>query len=130
MKKTHRISRLIMALVLIAALSISVLAASASAGAYGTLTGSLTATGSHNFSTTTKVTQNPDSARLYVRYDVYTAGGSRIGGSSFSSSAGATILRNNYDSPTVYGETVDHCYACHEVRGASGSYAAYTFTYV
>lgn len=130
MKKTRKLLSVLFALAIVLSMSISAFAASSSAGKYGTIRGSLIATGASTFRSTTSVLQNPDSARLYVTYDVYTDTDSRIGGTTSVSGTGATSFIDNYSSPTIYGETIDYCFGCHEVRSASGSYATYTLAYV
>jgi hypothetical protein len=128
----NKIKKRVVSLVTVCALCMSILsivasAAAVSAGAYGTLTGTVTLKSSSCALFCTSVTNNPDNAILTIKYSIVDKKGNVL---------------DSYDTGSIY-RGVCNCgvaagitsttyagYGTHGVKGGSiyGAYAAYTYT--
>ncbi len=99
MKSTRRILCLIMVIAVCMTMAITAFAASASAGSYGTISGSCYQSAGY-LPTSTTITTNPDSATLRITVRTTTSSNTQVASTSMTSAAGATSF--SYTYPIVY----------------------------
>lgn len=135
MKKINCIMSVVLTIAILLSVAVPVFAVnieSQPAGVYGTITGRLWAVNSFTFSGTTTVTNNPCRAKLYIQFEVHTDGSTIIACPTKASTAGVTSFSSSYacSDASIYGEEIEYCFGCHQVRGSRGDYYVTVLTYV
>lgn len=103
----------------------TVFAASQSAGAYGTLKGTLSGS-STSGTATTAVTKNPDNANITLAIDLKNSSGANVVATKYKSARGVTSVKQDW-STNAKGITC--AYGTHGVQGGSKYKACAVYTY-